>query len=229
MWKKVLAFGGWGQRATGPLPDATEAEERANSITGGIGLTASLVGFAFLLDLPAGELSYRIGATVYGFTLIASYAVNTLYHAESHRPLKERLRVLDHCAVYALIAGTYTPVAIVGLGGRLGWAVLGVAWTLAGLGMWFKLRCRFRYPGTSLAFYLAMGWLAIPIVPQLLDVLGPEAVILMAAGGLAFTVGTIFFGAKGLRHHHAVWHVLVLVGCACHYAAIFAYVMPVAG
>lgn len=229
MWKKVLVLGGWGERSTGCLPEATDAEERANSITGGIGLTASLVGLALLLDQPTAELSYRIGAAVYGLTLVVSYAVNTLYHAEPHRPLKERLRLLDHCAVYALIAGTYTPIALVGLGGRLGWTVLAASWTLAGLGILFKVRCRFRYPGTSIALYLLMGWLAIPVVPRLLEAVGWDALLLMTAGGLAFTIGTIFFGAKRMPHHHAVWHLLVLVGSGCHYAAILGYVLPAGG
>lgn len=229
VWKRILAQGGWGQRTTGSLPEATEAEERANSITGGIGLTASLVGFVLLLAHPVGDLSYRIGAAVYGLTLVLCFAVNTLYHAELHRPLKERLRVLDHCAVYALIAGTYTPVALAGLGGRLGWAVLAAAWLLAGVGILFKLNCRFRYPGTSIVVYLLMGWLAFPVMPRLLNAVGAEGLLLLVAGGVAYTIGTIFFGAKRMRHHHAVWHVLVLIGSACHYVAIVRYVLPLTG
>lgn len=226
VWARLLAFGGWGSGARGALPGATEAEERANSLTGAVGLAASLVGLALLLDRPSIEFSYRIAAVVYGLTLVGSYAINTLYHAEPEARLKQRLRLLDHCAVYALIAGTYTPVALAGLGGPLGWAVLAAAWTLAGLGIAFKLRYRFRYPGLSLTFYLAMGWLVVPFVPRLHEAAAPGGFWLLVAGGAAFTLGTVLFGAKRLPHHHAAWHLLVLAGTGCHYAAIVGYLLP---
>ena len=227
MRKRLLAFGGWGQRSAGALPETTEAEELANSITGGLGLLMSLIGLAFLLrgTLAYGHPDYLISAGVYGLTLVLSFAATTLYHGTRHTPRKERLRVLDHCAVYALIAGSYTPIAVVALGGRTGWWLLASVWVLAALGVLFKLRYRFRFPGTSILMYLLLGWLGIVTIRPVIDALGLRAFLLVAAGGLAYTIGTIFYGAKRMPHNHAVWHLLVILGCAFNYAAITGYVL----
>jgi hemolysin III len=213
------------------LPEATRQEELANSITGAFGLVGSVVALAVLLQtaLEAGRFEYLFGATVYGVTLILSYAATTLYHGVRHAPRKERLRVLDHCAVYTLIAGSYTPLAVAGLGGKTGWLLLAAVWSLAGIGIAFKLRFRFRFPGTSVLIYLLMGWLGLVTIQEVMAVMGQQGFVLLAAGGLAYTIGTIFFGAKRLRYHHAVWHLLVILGSGFHFLAISGYVLaPVA-
>ena len=227
MRERILAFGGWGQRSTGRLPEATEAEELANSLTGGVGLVASLLGLAFLIQVARsfGEAEYLISAAIYGLTLVFSFGATTMYHGARRGPRKERLRVLDHCAVYALIAGSYTPIALVGLEGRTGWGLLASVWVLAALGILFKLRFRFRFPGTSILIYLALGWLGIFTIEPVIDALGMRAFLLLASGGIAYTIGTIFFGAKRLPHNHAVWHLLVILGCSFNYAAITIYVL----
>ncbi len=229
--ERVARAGGWGVRTVTPLPECvSEREELANSITGGFGLLGSLVALGVLIDLgrPTGNLGVQLSAVAYGLTLVLSYAATTVYHAARCRVRKARWRILDHCAVYALIAGSYTPLAVVGIGGRLGTFVLVSAWGLALLGVAFKLRFRFRYPGTSVAVYLVMGWLGIFMIGEILEAVGSSAVLLMAAGGAAFTIGTIFFGAKRLPYNHAVWHVMVMAGTLLHYKAIVDHVLVAA-
>lgn len=211
----------------GALPEATWQEELVNSVTGGVGLVGAVLALGILVQvaLQAGHFEYLFGAVVYGFTLVFSYAATTLYHGVRHASRKERLRVLDHCAVYTLIAGSYTPVAIAGLGGRTGWLLLGAVWALAGIGILFKLRYRFRFPGTSVLIYLLMGWLGILTIRPVMEAVGSQGFLFLTAGGLAYTIGTIFFGAKRLPYHHAVWHVLVILGSGFHFLAISGYVL----
>ena len=216
--------------AAAELPATTIEEEIANSLTGALGLLASLLGLVILSSLGwrSGELEYLISGGVYGVTLVLLYVTTTLYHGARRPPTKRVLRLIDHCAVYLLIAGTYTPVAIAGLGGRTGWISLAVAWSLALLGIVFKLTCRFRYPGTSVTLYIVMGWLGLAMVGPVVDALPAEAMLWLVAGGLAYTVGTIFFGAKRMRYNHAVWHAFVIAGSASHYLAITRYVLTAA-
>lgn len=204
------------------LPATSFAEEMANSLTGGLGLLASILGAALLLSLAlqGGDGRGLASAAVYGGSLIFLYIATTLYHAEEDPAPKSGLRLLDHVAVYLLIAGTYTPVAVVGLGGRLGWTLLGLVWLCAVAGILFKAFRRFRHPAISVATYLAMGWLVVVAAKPITAALPLRAVVLLVAGGLAYTVGTIFFGLKKLRFHHAVWHLFVIAGSTCHYAAI---------
>ncbi len=226
--RRILSIGGWGQRSFGPLPnEPTESEELANSLTGAVGLLASVIAVGYLLEgtLQHGQPEYLLSALLYGATLVLSFAATTLYHGARCRFRKQKLRVLDHCAVFALIAGSYTPVAVVGLGGRLGWGLFAGIWAIAGAGILFKLRVRFRYPGTSVLIYLAMGWIGVLTIRPVIEALGFQATALLAAGGLAYTIGTIFFGAKRMPYNHAVWHLLVILGSACHYAAITSYVL----
>lgn len=220
-----------GRRSAGThveIPVSSRAEEVANAATGAAGLLASLPGLALLLDLAAGrgEASALVVTAVYGLSLVFLYLATTLYHAEPHPSTKRALRLLDHCAVYLLIAGTYTPVATLALGGRSGWTLAGAMWGLAALGVVFKVRRRFRHPGISVATYLGMGWVGVFTVRPILESAGLEAVLLLAAGGLAYTVGTIFFGLRRLRFNHAIWHLFVIAGSALHYLAIAGYVVP---
>lgn len=227
--RRIARLGGWGRRTTTDLPESvTEKEELANSVTGGLGLLGSLVALAILIDHPSPNLAVQASAAIYGLTLVASYAATTVYHSARCRVRKARWRLLDHCAVYALIAGSYTPLAIVGLDGSRGWMLFGLAWGLAALGMGFKVRFRYRYPGTSVAIYLVMGWLGIFLIGEMLAAVGPAAVALIAAGGAAYTLGTIAFGAKRLPYHHAVWHLLVIAGSVLHYKAIVDHILVAA-
>lgn len=226
--ERLRETGGWGVRTQGPLPEVPRRHELANSLTGGVGLLGSLVGLFVLVDLGSrvGSTGALISATVYGLSLVISYAATTIYHALRCEVRKARWRILDHCAVFVLIAGSYTPLAVFGLEGRAGWILLGAVWTLAALGIAFKLAFRFRFPGTSVLVYLVMGWLGLFMIGEVIATVGTPGVTLIAAGGLAFTLGTIFFGAKRLPYHHALWHLMVILGSALHYVAIIDYVLP---
>ena len=225
--EKLKETGGWGERTYGALPEVCEHQELANSVTGGLGLVGSLVGLAMLVDLGSrlGSTVAFVAATIYGLSLVFSYLATTVYHSLRCEVRKAQWRIADHCAVYVLIAGSYTPLAVGGVGGTAGIAMLFAAWALAALGIAFKLRFRFRFPGTSVAVYLVMGWLGVFLIGEVIANVGVEAVVLMAAGGLAFTVGTIFFGAKRLKYHHAYWHLMVIAGSALHYVAMTEYVL----
>jgi len=226
--RRLQEVGGWGDRTFDALPEVERRHELANSITGGLGLLGSLIGLAMLVDLGTrlGNTAALVSGTIYGLSLVLSYTATTVYHGLSCEIRKARWRIADHCAVYVLIAGSYTPLAVGGVGGRGGWLLLVAVWGLALAGIAFKLRFRFRFPGTSVAIYLVMGWLGIFLIGEVIANVGAHAVWLMAAGGLAFTIGTIFFGAKRIPYHHAVWHVLVIAGTWLHYQAIVAYVLP---
>ena len=161
---------------------------------------------------------------MFGGTLVLCYLASTLYHAvhavRSPRA-KQRLRVLDHSAIYLLIAGTYTPFLLGAMRGTLGWAMLAVVWTLAALGVTAKLAlgCRFRHLSTGA--YLAMGWLVVTFVRPLAASVGPAGMAWLLAGGLAYTGGVVFYACdRRLRYGHAVWHLFVAAGSACHFVAV---------
>lgn len=214
-------------KETSALPITTHTEELANSFTGGLGLIASVIGLSILigLNLGSGDTEALLSGAVYGSTLVLLFIATTAYHWVDNPRWKPILRVLDHCAVYLLIAGTYTPVAIAAIGGRTGWYLLAATWMLAVIGIVFKLVCRFRFPATSVTFYILMGWLGLAMIGPLLDALPLFAVALLALSGLTFTLGALFFGAKWLPYNHAAWHVCVIAGCVLSYLAITGFVL----
>lgn len=202
-----------------------------NAATHGLGVLASVVGGAVLiaLALRMGDGWQVLGAAVYSASLVLLYSASTLYHAVGREPLKARLRVFDHCAIYLLIAGTYTPFALGVLRGRAGWAVLGVVWSLALGGVVYKLFLLGRFPRLSTGMYLAMGWLAVFILPAMVELLTLPALLWLLGGGLAYTAGTVFFHSRRIPYAHAIWHGFVLTGSACHFMAVLAQLLPVAG
>lgn len=197
-------------------------EEIANVLTHAVGLAIAAVGAAVLLVMAAsrGDASRLVGAAVFSATLLILYAASTLYHAARSRKLKARLRIVDHCAIYLLIAGTYTPVLLIGLGGVWGWSLLGVVWGLALFGLVFKLFFTGRFPRTSTAIYLAMGWLALVAIGPMLERLAPVTLLWILAGGLSYTIGTAFYHSRRLPYGHAVWHGFVILGSGCHAVAV---------
>lgn len=209
------------------LPPVVVREEVANSVTHGLGLVASLVGAFGLvsLSLERGEAWYVVSAAVYGTALVVLYAASTLYHALKGTRARSMLRVLDHCAIYVLIAGTYTPVALVGLRGGWGWALFGLAWGLAAAGIVFKVLATGRFAVLSTVAYVLMGWLCVVAVKPMFVLLSPGALALLAAGGVLYTVGVVFYSSKRVPYSHAVWHLFVVVGSVCHYLAIARYVL----
>ena len=196
-------------------------EELANALTHGAGAVASAVGGAILIAFAArgGDAWQIVGAAVFCASLVTLYLASTLYHAVRDPRLKERLRLLDHCAIYLLIAGTYTPFMIGALRGGWGWTLFGVVWFLAVSGVVFKLFFIGRFPRASTIVYVAMGWMALLAVGPMVQRLSPLTLALLVAGGIAYTAGTPFYHSR-FRYAHAVWHLFVLAGSTCHLLAV---------
>jgi hemolysin III len=203
-------------------------EEIANSLTHGAGLVASLVGLPVLVIAAAGrgDALQVIGASVFAASLVALYAASATYHAVPPSRAKQVLRLLDHVAIYLLIAGTYTPFALGVLRGVWGWTLFGMIWSLAALGIVFKTLLRFRYPRAATLFYLAMGWLAVVAIRPMLEAMPAMGLVWIAAGGLLYTAGVGFYAWERLRYGHAVWHLFVLGGSTCHFLAVLWYGLP---
>jgi hemolysin III len=202
------------------LPDSRE--EMANVLTHGAGALASAVGAAVLLTVAAvqGDPWKVVSSAVFGATLVLLYAASTLYHAARTPRARARLKVLDHCAIYLLIAGSYTPFALVGLRGGWGWTLFGVAWGLAAAGTVFKLFFTGRFPRLSTATYIAMGWLAVVAIVPMVQRLPAATLAWMVAGGVVYTAGTLFYHSRRIPYAHAIWHAFVIGGSACHFAAV---------
>jgi hemolysin III len=197
------------------------AEEVANSISHGIGLLAVLAATPLLVHKAAGRgTTAVVGALVFGITAALVYLSSTLYHAVTRPRLKRVLRVVDHSAIYLLIAGTYTPFTLGVLSGALGWTIFGLVWTLATAGVVFKTVRGFGNPRLSLALYLGMGWLILVIAKPLWLLMPGWGVFWLVAGGLAYTAGVAFYATRKVRFGHFVWHLFVLAGTACHFIAV---------
>lgn len=208
------------------LPAVPGSEEVANYLTHGGGLVLSLCAWLQLLAMTQrGTPGQQAGAAVYGGSLIALYLASTSYHAVRHVGLKSKLRVFDHASIYLMIAGTYTPFLLALPGPWPTWGLAAV-WLLAAVGVAFKIAFRFRYERLSVSMYLAMGWIGILAIGPLVERISADGVAWLLAGGLAYTVGTMFYVRKDVRYAHAIWHVFVLAGSALHYGVIVLYVVP---
>lgn len=210
-----------------PHKQQSYEEELANAITHGLGCLLSLVGWGVLLVLSAwaGDGWDLAASVVYGGTLVFLYGTSTLYHSVQTPRLKRTLRVVDHIAIFLLIAGTYTPFTVVLLREGWGWTVLALVWTFAIGGLLFKLFSVHRFHPAATSLYLLMGWMGVLFAHPVSVALPTGALLLIVAGGLAYTVGVVFYGWHSLRYSHAIWHLFVLGGSACHYAAIVLYVL----
>lgn len=213
------------------LPYYSTGEEIANSVTHGIGIVLSVAGLAVLTAFASvfGSVWHIVTCSIYAATQIMLYTASTLYHSIPLPRAKAVLRVLDHSAIFLLIAGTYTPFALVSVGGAWGWAIFGVVWALAIAGIAAQA-VLIRYKAiVTIIPYVAMGWLAVIAVKPMLASIAPGGLALLAAGGVTYTLGCIFYAWRGLPYHHAIWHLFVMGGSALHYFAVFFYVIPLAG
>jgi len=203
-------------------------EEVANTITHGFGLVLSLAGFIVLVTLAClrGEPLLIAACLVYGFSLIVLYAASTIYHGTTSPELKHALRLVDHCCIYLLIAGTYTPFASVIIDDTIGRSVLAAIWVFAVGGILLKLLFRDRFQALSVVLYLVMGWLGVLAIQPMLEALGVVPVILAIAGGVAYSLGVVFYASHRIPHNHAVFHVFVLAGSILHFVAVVVYVVP---
>ena len=202
------------------------AEDHANTLTHFFGILASALGGAALVTWAAlhGDPWRIVGVSVFVATLVLLYTASTVYHAVSAPAVKARLKVLDHGAIYLLIAGTYTPFMIGDLRGGWGWSLFGVIWGLAVTGIVFKVFYAGRLRILSTAVYVAMGWLVVIAIGPMIHHLNTRTLAWLVAGGIAYTAGTPFYHWKRIRFSHAIWHAFVLLGSACHALAVGAAV-----
>lgn len=207
---------------------ALPIEELANTITHGFGLVLSIIGFVILIVLAGmrGDGWSILSCVVYGLSLVTLYAASTFYHGCTSLRLKKNLQVLDHCCIYLLIAGSYTPFGLVIADNNFGRGLLIGIWAFAALGIAIKLFIRDRFPAINVISYLIMGWLGLFAIQPIFNVLGIMPVALAVAGGISYSLGVVFFPWKSIRHHHAIFHIFVLGGSIFHYAAIVLYVVP---
>jgi len=203
-------------------------EEIANSLTHGLGLALSLAGLVVLIVVAAihGGTINVVSCSVYGATLVCLYAASTIYHGVTSPRWRRALKTIDHCCIYLLIAGTYTPFTLVSLRGSWGWSLFGIVWGLAIVGILLKLWFVDHFAIASTIVYLSMGWLVMIAARPILSAVPRTELTWIAAGGLFYTAGVIFFAWQKLRFNHAIWHGFVLAGSACHYVAVLYYVAP---
>jgi hemolysin III len=199
----------------------------ANAITHGVGAALALVGAAYLIIVSTrGSVWLVVSCAIYGTTLFLIYLCSTLYHSLVRTRARHVFHVLDHSAIYLLIAGTYTPFMLVSIRGAAGWTLLAVVWTLAIAGVVFKSLAIGRFPAASATVYVLMGWCVVFAMRPLLHAISWHGMAWLAAGGLAYTLGIVFFANDRLRFFHALWHVFVLAGSVSHYVAVLLYVVP---
>lgn len=211
--------------------DQTPQEELANSLTHGLGLILSVAGFVVLIVLASIHATpwHIVSFSIYGACLITLYTVSTLYHSIPISKIKTAFNVIDHCAIYLLIAGCYTPFALVTLRGGWGWSLFGIVWTLAALGILLKVFHFKKSEPFCLFLYLSMGWMIVIALKPLLANLPAQGFWLLLFGGLSYSLGIFFFKAEKMPFNHAVWHGCVLLGSVFHYFCLLNYVLPSKG
>ncbi|QSX35255.1 hemolysin III family protein [Shewanella avicenniae] len=209
-------------------PAYTRSEELINSISHGIGILFGLVGLVLMIHKSHMQLStlQLTGVILYGSSFILLFLCSTLYHGISSPHLKTRLKILDHCAIYLLIAGTYTPLMLISLHDTETEWVLAAIWGLAASGVIFKSFFVHRFKLFSLSLYLLMGWLCVAILPQLIANLSASGFWLLISGGLCYSLGVPFYAIKRIPYNHAIWHLFVLAGAVCHFLCIYLTVLP---
>lgn len=208
--------------------DESFGEELANSLTHGLGVLLSVVGLVVLVTMASLEAGvwHIVGSAVFGVSLIVLYTASTLFHSFPQPAARAVFSVLDHSAIFLLIAGTYTPFLLVNLQGPWGWSLFGVIWSIAVFGIGLRLVVRERPTRLFVALYIAMGWAALVAIKPIVALVPTGGLVLLVAGGLAYTAGVVFYLWRRLPYNHAVWHLFVLAGSAFHFVAVYRYVIP---
>ena len=203
-------------------------EEIANAVTHGVGAALSVAALVLLVGVAAlwGNSWHLASAIVYGVTMFMLYTASTLYHAITHEKARHVFKIIDHASIYLLIAGTYTPFTLVTIREDGGWWLFAIVWALAAIGIALEAFWVYRPRWVSVVVYLGMGWLAVFMIRPLMSNLEPAGIWLLLAGGLAYTVGTIFYVLKRVKFMHAIWHLWVLAGSVLHFLAVMLYVFP---
>lgn len=206
--------------------EQSRGEEIANSISHGVGLAAALVATPFLIRHAAqlADTEFTIGVSIFATTMVLLYLASTLYHALPRGNAKHVFKIIEHSAIFLLIAGTYTPFTLGVLRGAWGWTILGIVWSLAAIGVILKTLNKMHNPIISTSLYLLMGWLILIAIYPLYIRIPTSGLLWLVAGGVAYTVGVIFFAADSrLRYGHFIWHLFVMAGTTCHYFAVLWY------
>ncbi len=200
-------------------------EEIANSISHGLALVLAIVALPVLIlsAVEIGSTGFTIGVVVFGVTIVLLYLASTLYHSLTHERAKQFFRKVDHCAIFLLIAGSYTPFSLGVLRGPWGWTLLTIVWVLAVAGIAMKVVAGHRHWWLSMVLYVVMGWLAVVAVKPILALVPLPGILLILAGGIAYSGGLAFFAAHRLRYNHFIWHLFVMAGTVCHYLAVLWY------
>jgi hemolysin III len=174
-----------------------------------------------------GDIWHIISFSIFGISLITLYSASTFYHRTQNPEQRKRLRVFDHAAIFVLIAGTYTPFTLITLVGTTGWIIFGIAWGIALIGIVLKLFFTGRFKIVSTLMYVFMGWIIVFAVKPLINNLSSDGLFWLAAGGVAYTVGAVLYSIKKIKFNHAIFHILVLIGSACHFISVYFYLLPV--
>ena len=205
------------------------AEEIFNALTHGVGALFAVAALTLMIVFASlyGNAWHIVSVTIYGTTLVLLYLASTLYHSFTNEKLKDIFKLLDHSAIFLLIAGTYTPFMLVTIRGVLGWVLLSVVWVFAILGIILKIFFVGRFKIISTVFYLLMGWLIVVAMKPLIAALPVAGLRLLIAGGILYTLGSVFYIRKSKAFNHGVWHLFVLGGSVCHFLSVLLYVLPV--
>ena len=204
----------------------TTFEEKLNTISHSIGVFLGIAGLILLIIKDAHKSDWSLfSVIVYGISIIILFAASTLYHYIQNEKKKHYFRVLDHISIYLLIAGTYTPILLISLQNSLGWTLFYIVWSIAAFGVILKIFFTGRFEAFSVLLYLAMGWLVIFDFSHLSEVVGSDGILLLFAGGLAYTGGIIFYAINKIPYNHVIWHLFVLAGAVFHFFMVYGYVI----
>ena len=213
---------------TSIIHDYSSKEERLNIISHVLGFGLSIVAIVLLVvrAFQRGELSHIISFAVFGLSLAILYAASSLYHASKDPIQRKQLKVFDHAAIYALIAGTYTPFALTVIQGKTGWIIFGASWGFALVGITLKLFFTGRFKIISTLMYVLMGWMVVFVINHIIENLPSLGFYWLLAGGVAYTIGAVLYSLKRIPFNHAIFHVFVLIGSFCHFISVFSYILP---
>jgi hemolysin III len=207
-----------------PIFEYSPLEEKLNIYTHAFGFVMSVIGLGFFCFRNSANTTTIVSLIIFGVSLCVLYLASTAYHSATKASRRAALNIVDHAAIYVLIAGTYTPYTLVTLEGKTGWILFGISWGIALFGVILKLFFTGRYNILSTILYVAMGWLIVFAYKPLLEALHPDGVLWLFAGGISYTVGAILYSIKRIPFNHAIFHVFVLIGSFCHFMSVYFYV-----
>ncbi len=211
------------------ISEYSALEEKINISSHALGFILSIAALILLntRSFQYGDILHIVSFSIFGASLIALYGASTLYHHAKDPELRNRLRILDHAAIYLLIAGTYTPFTLVTLNGPTGWTIFAITWLMAAIGITLKIYFTGKYDILSTAMYVFMGWIILFAIQPLIDSLSAEGLFWLVSGGIAYTVGAVLYSIDKIKFNHAIFHSFVLAGSACHFISVYFYVLPV--